>query len=29
MELVNGQYEIGGVSVLELCKDFGSTFIRV
>lgn len=24
MELVNGQYEIGGVSVLELCKEFGT-----
>ncbi len=22
MELVNGQYEIGGVSVLQLCKEF-------
>lgn len=24
MELVNGQYEIGGVPVLELCKEFGT-----
>ncbi|HUM52105.1 MAG TPA: diaminopimelate decarboxylase [Chitinophagales bacterium] len=24
MELVNEQYEIGGVSVLELCKEFGT-----
>lgn len=24
MELVNGQYEINGVSVLELCKEFGT-----
>ena len=24
MELINGQYEIGGVSVLELCKEFGT-----
>ncbi|MFN8261251.1 MAG: diaminopimelate decarboxylase [Chitinophagales bacterium] len=24
MELVNGQYEIGGVSVLALCKEFGT-----
>ena len=25
MELVNGQYEIGGVSVLELCKEYFAT----
>jgi diaminopimelate decarboxylase len=24
MELVNGQYEIGGISVLELCKEYGT-----
>ena len=24
MELVNGHYEIGGVSVLELCREFGT-----
>ncbi len=24
MELINGQYEIGGVPVLELCKQFGT-----
>lgn len=24
MEIVNGQYEIGGISVLELCKQFGT-----
>lgn len=24
MELVNGQYEIGGVNALELCKEFGT-----
>jgi diaminopimelate decarboxylase len=24
MELINGQYEIGGVSVLELCKEYGT-----
>jgi len=24
MELINGQYEIGGISVLELCKEYGT-----
>ncbi|MEN9448427.1 MAG: diaminopimelate decarboxylase [Bacteroidota bacterium] len=24
MELVNGQYEIGGISVLEICREFGT-----
>ncbi len=24
MELVNGKYEIGGISVLELCKEYGT-----
>ena len=24
MELVNGQYKIGGVNALEICKEFGT-----
>ena len=24
MELINGRYEIGGISVLELCREFGT-----
>jgi diaminopimelate decarboxylase len=27
MELKNGQYQIGGVNVLELCKEYGTPYM--